>query len=153
MMSNTKTRAGEEKTYIFAENQNTWVSYYPEDIVFHLTERFDDYPNRRWYEKGIYYDYDLIYYHNSRFNKSAIIMSFWEITGKVMSCPDCAMTKLWYVKDFERTDERKVSLEELKAALLEMKNHIPVKVFTKFVETLDKDHDFKLYANEEVKEL
>lgn len=143
----------DERITIFAENQNAWVSYDPKNVLIHLTEKFDDYPNRSWYEKGIYYDYDLMFYNNSRFNKCAIIMSFWEITGKVMSCPDCAMTKLWYVKDFERTDERKVSLEELKAALLEMKNHIPVKVFTKFVETLEKEYAFTLYDDKEVKKL
>lgn len=143
----------DERITIFAENQNAWVSYDPKNVLIHLTEKFDDYPNRSWYEKGIYYDYDLIYYYNMRTNKVAIIMSFWEITGKVMSCPDCAMTKLWYVKDFERTDERKVSLEELKAALLEMKNHIPVKVFTKFVEALEKEYAFTLYDDKEVKNL
>ena len=143
----------DERITIFAENQNAWVSYDPKNVLIHLTEKFDDYPNRSWYEKGIYYDYDLMFYNNSRFNKCAIIMSFWEITGKVMSCPDCATTKLWYVKDFERTDERKVSLEELKAALLEMKNHIPVKVFTKFVETLEKEYAFTLYDDKEVKKL
>ena len=144
----------DERITIFAENQNAWVSYDPKNVLIHLTERFDDYPNRSWYEKGIYYDYDLMFYNNSRFNKCAIIMSFWEITGKVMSCPDCAMTKLWYVKEFERCDDARPNMAAFfKEALLEMKNHIPVKVFTKFVETLDKDHDFKLYANEEVKEL
>ena len=50
---------------IFAENSGNYYALDPAKIKEHITVTFDDYANRHWWEKGVYYNYDFIISVNS----------------------------------------------------------------------------------------
>ena len=132
---------------IFAENTGTFYQIDSVNIKLKIEETFDDYANRHFWEKGIYYDYEIALYYNKQTGKLAFIGSYWDIKGKVFGCADCAMTKLWYVKEgIEGQNE----LDLLREALRDFEVAIPHKVFAKFVTELDKELGLKLYKEEEL---
>lgn len=138
-----------DKPIIFAENLGRWIKYDIKNVCHHFTVRHDDYPIRQWYEKGVYYDFDLIIYHNKSTNKQAIILSFYGIKGKVMGCPDCATTKLWLVMQHNNSSLE----EELRKVFATVVSQIPQVVIDKFVKLLHKTYGFTLYKPEEVEEI
>lgn len=133
---------------IYAENQVSWIRYNPDDVVLHLKEKFDDYPNRRWYEKGIYYEYDLIVYKSKSTNTSAVMISFWDISGKIISCPDCAMIKKWFVHDYPSSEDDE---DHLRLSLVDMRGLLPYKIFAAFCNNLKELKQFNLYKESEIK--
>lgn len=146
-----------KKEVIFAENQGIWISYNPDDVIFHIKEIFDDYPNRRWFEKGIYYDYDLMLYKSKTTGKSAIIISFWEYSGKVMGCPDCAMIKQWAVFDYDTEENESDSAEfdndKIRIALNDSKPVLPIKIFRGFCNKLKESFGINPYKDEDIKNI
>lgn len=91
--------------YIFGENEHKWFAVDIEDgnTILNYTYKFDDYPGRPWWHKGIFYGFDLIYRETPE-KLHVVMISYWDVKGHVMSCPDCAMTKLWYVIGLDESD-------------------------------------------------
>lgn len=140
-----------DKQVIFAENHQRYYSYNKENILEHFTSVLDDYPNRHWWERGIYYVYDLIIYKNPETKNLSIIVSYWDIKGRVLSCPDCAMTKLWYVNQIGQFDSEHP--EPIRKAVKDVEGAIPHKVFVDLVRQLEKHTGIKLYSEKEIVEL
>ena len=138
---------------IFAENSRKWYQINPEHITHRIVVKYDDYQGRHWWEEGIYYDYEYDLYHNKETGKYAIIASFWDIRGKLLSCGDCAMTKLWYVKEFEYLEEENAEKEfklDISQMLNEYEMAVPHTVFVQVVKELDKELGIKRWNEEEL---
>lgn len=137
---------------IFAENVQQWYCLDPANFKTRLSCKFDDNPFKHWWERSVYYDYDFINYVNPKTNNQAIIVSFWDVKGRVFGCPDCGMTKLWYVKECFNQNESN-NLENIRAALFEIIPMIPYKVFLDFSEKLKKNCGLTLYNEETLKKI
>lgn len=139
-------------TPIFAENTRQYYQIDPGNIILQIEEVFDDYQHRSWWEKGIYYNYEIILYQNPKTNKCAFIGSYIDIRGKILGCADCAATKLWYVKEFE-CDKDKTSDEykdNIRQALKTYEIYIPHQIYVKFLEELGKEIGFTIWNEKEV---
>ena len=132
---------------IFAENVGNWYQLDPDNYKLKISEVYDDYEHRHWWEKGVYYDYDFIIYYNVKTGREAIIASYWDIRGKVLGCGDCAMTKLWYVR--ERADGQEEA-DLIREALKDIEPAIPHKVYVKFLKEVDTILGVKPYTKEEI---
>lgn len=132
---------------IFAENVGNWYQLDPDNYKVKISEVYDDYEHRHWWEKGVYFDYDFMVYYNPKTNKEAVVVSYWDIRGKVLGCGDCAMTKLWYVR--ERADDQEEA-DLIREVLKEIEPAIPHKVHVKFLKEIDTILGIKVYTEEEV---
>lgn len=134
---------------IYAENTGDYYQIDPECIKVRIEDTFDDYKDRHFWEKGIYYDYELFIYHNEKTNQKALIGSYWDLKGKIFGCADCGMTKLWYVKVFD--EDEGVSYEDnIRDAFLDYQVAIPNQICVKFKNELDKQLGIKMYKEEEL---
>ena len=135
---------------IYAENLGDWIEYDVKNVVKHFMVHHDDYPLRNFWEKGVFYDFDLILYHNKESNKKFLILSYWDVRGKVLSCPDCSMSKLWYVHEYTDKKEGNGDVWDFHETLKEGVQAIPKKVYDVFLEKLNEYNGFVPYKPEEV---
>lgn len=62
----------------------------------HFKYNYEVYPLRDWWEKKIYYEYDLIERQNEK-NIHTFLISHWEPVGRALGCPDCTREKVWEI--------------------------------------------------------
>ena len=145
----------EKKTekVVYAENVSKWYSFETKNVIDKVRVQFDDNPYRHWWEKREVYDYDFYVYHNPDSGKYALIISFWDVKGKILGTPECGITKMWYVKEVEPNVVDGVIVdtpltEHLKSCFEEIERVVPQKVCKKFHDELIKKYGEFYYTNE-----
>lgn len=92
--------------YLYAENSKKWYAVDLDDgnTVLYTKYKFEDNPDRAWWERAIYYEYEFII-RDTKNGMHALMFSFWEPRGRVTGCMACAMSKVWCIFPFDANED------------------------------------------------